>query len=255
MSSTRLAARQVAFENTAFWRNPAAAFFTFAFPLIFLVLFNLLFGDDPDFARGMSAPQFYVPAIAAFAIVAAAFTNIAIGMSFSRDQGVLKRVRGTPLPAWAYFFGRVGHSILIAILLVILVTAAGTAFYDVDVPWGQAGGVFAAALVGAAALCALGMAVTAIIPNADASPPVVNGIILPILFISDIFIPLENAPGWLDTVSKVFPVRHLAESMQLAFAPTTTGIGIEAYRLGIMAAWGVAGLLLAIRFFSWEPRK
>ena len=120
MSDLGLALRQVRYENRAFWRNPPAAFFTFAFPLIFLVLFNLLFGDEDLQVAGreVSASQFYVPAIAAFSIVTATFTNLAIGVSFSREQGLLKRLRGTPLPGWGYLFGRVAHAVLVTILLV-----------------------------------------------------------------------------------------------------------------------------------------
>jgi ABC-2 type transport system permease protein len=116
-------------------------------------------------------------------------------------------------------------------------------------------GLISALIVGAAAFCSLGLAMTAVIPNADASPAIVNATILPLLFISDIFIPLDEAPEWLTTVSKVFPVRHLSEAMQTAYSPLTEGSGIEWGNLAVIAIWGAVGLLLAIRFFSWEPRR
>jgi ABC-2 type transport system permease protein len=115
--------------------------------------------------------------------------------------------------------------------------------------------VLVALAVGAASFSALGLAITAVIPNADASPAIVNGTILPLLFVSDVFIPLDEAPEWLVTLGNIFPVKHLSTAMQTAFNPFTTGAGFEWGDVAVIAAWGLAGLLLAIRFFSWEPRR
>lgn len=257
MSDLRLALRQIRYENAAFWRNPPSAFFTFAFPLIFLVLFNLLFGNQTIRLGGRQVSQstFYVPAIAAFSIVTATFTNLAIGVSFARDQGLLKRLRGTPLPPWAYLAGRVGHAVLITLLLVVIVTLSGAAFYGVDIPTTRLGAAAIATVAGAFAFASLGLAMTAAVANAEASPAVVNGVILPILFISDIFIPTEDAPDWLVTLGEVFPVKHLSEAMQTAFHPFETGPGFEWGHLAVVAGWGLAGVLVALRFFSWEPPR
>jgi ABC-2 type transport system permease protein len=256
VSALRLAARQVRYENKAFWRNPPSAFFTFAFPLIFLVLFNLLFGDQPLELPGgtVSASTFYVPAIAAFAVITATFTNLSISVSLARDQGLLKRVRGTPLPGWAYLAGRVAHAVLMALLLVAIVTTAGALFYGVDVPTTTLPAAAVAVAVGAFAFSSLGLAMTAAVPNADAAPAVANAVILPLLFISDIFIRTEEAPAWLRTMADLFPVKHLSQALQTAFDPFVTGAGFEWGHLAVVAAWGVAGLVLAVRFFSWEPR-
>jgi len=115
--------------------------------------------------------------------------------------------------------------------------------------------VLVALIVGGATFSALGLAMTAVIPNADASPAIVNGTILPLLFISDVFIRLEDAPAWLVTLGDVFPVKHLSAAMQTAFNPYTTGSGFEGGDIAVIAAWGVVGLVLAVRFFSWEPRR
>lgn len=257
MSALALALRQVQFENRAFWRNPAAAFFTFVFPLMFLVIFNLVFGsrDYEGFGRTVSASTFYTPAIIAFAVINACYTNIAIGVSFSRDAGVLKRVHGTPLPAWAYLFGRIAHSIVVAFVLVVIVAAFGKALYDVELPGRTIPAFLASLAVGAASFCALGLAITAVVPNAEASPAVVNASILPILFISDIFIPLDEAPAWLGTVADLFPPKHLSNALLTAFNPFAGGSGLVGSDLLVMSVWGLAGLALAIRFFSWEPRR
>ena len=124
MSTAALTIRQVRYQNKAFWRNPAAAFFTFAFPIMFLIIFNALFGSA----------NFFVPSISAFSIVTACFTNIAISVTFSREEGVLKRVRGTPLPPASYLLSRITHAILVAYLLVFIMAAFGTIFYDVELP-------------------------------------------------------------------------------------------------------------------------
>jgi ABC-2 type transport system permease protein len=257
MSDLALAVRQIGYKNKSFWRNPASAFFTFAFPLMFLVIFNLLFGSQTIHIGNQTVKQstFYVPAIATFSVITACFTNIAISITFTRDGGILKRIRGTPLPPWAYLFAQVAHATLMALLLVAIVTAAGALFYDVSLPTTTMGAFVVAVAVGAASFCAMGLALTAAIPNADASPAIVNAAILPLLFISGIFIPLNNAPDWLITVAKLFPVYHLAQAMEAAFDPTTTGSGFHWGDLGIVALWGVAGLILAARFFDWEPRQ
>ena len=197
MNDFKLALRQIRYENTAFWRNPMAAFFVFIFPLMFLVIFNLLFGNrEMELPGGTThVSTFYVPAIAALSVIYTCYSNVAVGICFSRDQGLLKRIRGTPLPRWSFLFGRIVHSIFLAVLLVVIVTAAGVLFYNVDIPTNTLPAFLVTLAVGAATFAALGLATTAAVPNADASPAVVNGLVLPLLFISDVFIPLRDAPS------------------------------------------------------------
>jgi ABC-2 type transport system permease protein len=252
VSSIGLAVRQVRYENRAFWRNPAAAFFTFAFPLIFMVIFNILFGGMPG-AEGEAA-RFFTPGIVVFSVITATFTNLAVAVSFSRENGVLKRIRGTPLPASAWLFGRVAHAVLIAVLLVAIVSAFGAVLYGVTFPWDRLGPLLLTLAVGAAAFCALGLAMTVAIPNADASPAIVNAVVLPLLFISNVFINMEVAPAWLNDVSHVFPVRHFADAM-LAIWGTRTGPVPDFVGVAVMGAWGLAGLIIALRWFRWEPRR
>ena len=255
MSTAALTLRQVRFTNKAFWRNPASAFFTFAFPLMFLVIFTALLGNGHVLlaSREISQSTYYVAAMAAFSVITACYTNIAISVSFQRDLGILKRTRGTPLPAAAYLTGRVIHAMIVAIILVVLCSAFGRAFYRADVPSGVTlAKFFVILLVGAASFAALGLAVTSVIPNADASPAVVNATILPLLFLSGIFIPLgDNSPAWIRWVGRIFPVRHFADGMSAGFL----GLTFKWSDVLIVAAWGLAGLILAARFFSWEPRR
>jgi ABC-2 type transport system permease protein len=256
-SDLALALRQVVYQNKSFWRNPASAFFTFAFPLMFLVIFTALFGNStvtPLPGLRIKTSTFYVSAIGTFSIITATYTNLAVSLAFTRDLGVLKRIRGTPLPAWAYMFGRIVHAILVAILLTVIVVAFGAAFYQARVPTTTMPAFAVAVIVGAASFAALGLAVTAVIPNADAAPAIVNITILPLLFLSDIFIPIQDPNAWYVKLAKVFPPYHFAKAMQAAyFSPT--GSGFHVLDLSVVAAWGAAGAIAAVLFFSWEPRK
>jgi len=253
MNELTLAVRQVRYENRAFWRNPPAAFFTFAFPLLFMVIFSVLFGNEAD-ATGYTAGDFFTPAIIVFSVITATYTNIAMTVTMTREQGILKRVRGTPLPAWAYLFGRIVHAVLVAGLLVVIVAAFGAIFYGVHVPWDRLPALVVTLVLGAATFCALGLAVSSLIPNADAAPAIVNASILPLLFISNVFIRLEHPPDWMNLLGNLFPVRHFADAMADVYNPLTTGSGFAWDHVGALAAWAVVGILLTIRFFSWEPK-
>jgi len=252
MSDLALAVRQVRYVNRSFWRNPAAAFFTFVFPLIFMVIFNVLFGGGST-AEGFTAADFFTPGIIVYSIVTACYTNIAMSVVITREDGILKRIRGTPLPAWAYLVGRILHAVLIGALLVVIVAAFGALFYDVRVPWDRLPALVLTLVLGAGTLCALGLAVSSLVPNADAAPAVVNASIFPLLFISNVFIRLQDPPAWLDIAGKVFPIRHFADAMLGVYDPLTSGSGFAWGDLGVIALWGLAGVILTIRFFSWEP--
>jgi len=257
MSAMALAFRQIKFENKSFWRNPASAFFTFAFPLMFLVIFNTVFGNGkiPIFGRSVAASNFYVPSIAAFAVITACFTNIAMSISFARDQGVLKRKLGTPLPAISYLAGRIMHATVIQLLLVSIVVVAGKILYKVDVPTDTLPAFLLALAVGAVSFSALGLAITSLVPNADAAPAVVNAVVLPLLFISDIFFGPSASPQWLRSFANLFPIRHYLQAMLHAFNPFQIQSGLAWKDLAVVAAWGVLGIILAAKFFDWEPRK
>jgi ABC-2 type transport system permease protein len=255
MSPAALTWFQMGFINKAFWRNPASAFFTFAFPLMFLVIFTALLGggEVPIGGRMIHQSTYYVAAMTAFAVMTACYNNIAIGLAFQRDAGVLKRTRGTPLPGAVFFGARVIHALLIALLLVAITVAFGKVLYQAAVPTGTALFDFLVMLmVGAASFCALGFAVTTVIPNADAATPIVNATILPLLFLSGIFIPLgDNAPAWVTWIARIFPVKHFADGIQAGFL----GSAFHWSDVLIVGLWGLGALLVTLRFFSWEPRN
>jgi ABC-2 type transport system permease protein len=255
MNTMALTLSQVRYTNKAFWRNPASAFFIFAFPLMFLVIFTALLGHGTvrvSPVKVVDTSTYYVAAMASFGVISACYTNIAISVSFQRDAGVLKRMNGTPLPSSAFLGARMVHALLVAILLVALTGSFGRLLYSASIPAGLTLLRFLVMLlVGAASFCALGFAITAVIPNADAAPAIVNASILPLLFLSGVFIPLgSNAPAWIVWIARIFPVWHFAKGMQAGFL----GTAFSWTDVVIVAAWGLAGLLAAVRFFSWEPR-
>jgi len=255
MNAAGLTLSQVQYANKAFWRNPASAFFIFAFPLMFLVIFTALLGHGTvrvSPTKVVDTSTYYVAAMASFGVISACYTNIAISVSFQRDTGVLKRINGTPLPSWVFLGARMLHALVVAVLLVAITAAFGRISYSASIPTGLTLLRFLVMLlVGAASFCALGFAITAAIPNADASPAIVNASILPLLFLSGVFIPLSsNAPAWIVWIARIFPVWHFARGMQAGFLGTT----FHWTDVLIVVAWGVSGLLLSVRFFSWEPR-
>jgi ABC-2 type transport system permease protein len=265
MSAAGQAVRQLRFTNKAFWRNPASAFFTFAFPLMFLVIFTSLLGGGQESIGGyeLDTTTYYVGAMAAFGVISACFTNIAIQTTFNRDAGILKRLRGTPLPAGVYMSARVVHAMVVGAILVVITLLFGMVVYDSPSPSGTPLVEFIVAfLVGSLSFSSLALAITAVIPNADAAPPIVNAAILPLLFLSGIFIPLnDDAPAWMTTIAEIFPVKHFADAMRAGFLGNVQfPAGMRVFPFDwvdvlIVAAWGVVGLILAARFFSWEPRR
>jgi ABC-2 type transport system permease protein len=247
MRDVALTLRQVAYENRAFWRNPAAAFFTFAFPLIFLVIFTTIFGQE--------AARFFTGGILTLSIVSATFTNIAMSVTLAREDGILKRVRGTPLPPLAYLAGRMIHAVAIGLTLALIVMAYGALAQGVDVPWAGLPTLAVTLIVGSAAMCALGLAISALIPNADAAPAVVNAAVLPLYFISNVFTPADQLPDWLDALSKAFPIRHLADAVASVYSAAPAAPEFPAFQLAVVAAWGVGAAIFALRFFRWEPAR
>lgn len=257
MSPAALAVHQLRYEQKSYWRNPASAFFTFAFPVMFLVIFaSLNTGARIDFLGGLKYNQYYTPGIIAFGIISACFTNLAMTLSVRRDEGILKRLRGTPLPTAALFSGLVANSVLISALLTAVVGAVGIAFYGVTFP-GHWLALATTLVVGVACFCALGVAVSSLVPNADAAPAIVNGVLFPVLFISGIFFPMQP-DSLISRIADVFPVRHFALATFSAFDPRLPhgpAGGFAWTHLAVLGLWAAVGSVVAVRRFRWEPRR
>ncbi len=255
MTGVRLALHQFRYDQKVFWRNPASVFFTVMLPLIFLFIFATIFGNDEIEERGVKTTTYYVPAIVSLAVISATLQSLAINLTEDRERGLLKRVRGTPLPTPVFVSGRVGNSLVVSILMVVLVAVIGRLVYDVSLPEETVPAVLVTLAVGAFAFCCLGFALTAAIPSEDAAPAITNATALPLYFISGIFIPDSEIPEGVLKVADIFPIRHFFEAFFTAWDPNTAGAGFEWGDLAIVAAWGLAGLVVALYAFRWEPRR
>jgi ABC-2 type transport system permease protein len=224
-------------------------------PLIFLFIFATIFGNDEIEERGVKTTTYYVPAIVALAVISATTQSLAINLTQDRERGLLKRVRGTPLPTATFVAGRVGNSLVVSVLMVVLVSLIGKLVYDVSLPDETIPAILVTLAVGAFAFCCIGFALAAAIPSEDAAPAVTNAVVLPLYFISGIFIPDSEIPSGVLSVADAFPIRHFFEAFFTAWDPNTTGAGFELGDLAIVAAWGAVGLIIALRFFRWEPRR
>jgi len=251
----RLALRQIGFEQRAFWRNRTRAFFSVGLPLMFLVVFNAINGSHHiDELGGISYATWFVPGILAYGLMMATFSNLAVSITVARDTGVLKRLRGTSLPTWVYIAGRVGSTVITAATLVAATLGLGVTVYGVHIRLATLPGLLATLVLGSVCFTVLGLAITAVIPNAEAAPAIVNLSLLPLTFISGIWMVLADAPTWLDVTAKIFPVRAFAHGLQHAFDPAATGTGIVGADLMVLAIWTIVGLRICQRWFRWETR-
>ncbi len=244
-----LAAWQVIYEQRAFWRNRARAFFSFLMPVMFLIIFATIYHGQTIGGPhgGMSYDDFFVPGILAYGVIATTFVNMAISTSILREQGVLKRMAGTPLPSWAYVAGRIGSTLVITAAMTLVVLAIGRIAYGVQVRVATLPGLLAALILGSACFTALGVGIVRYIKSSEAAPAVINFAILPLTFISGVWFH-ANLSTLLTDIANVFPIRPLAHALQYAFNPFTTGSGIEATDLETLGIWLVVGVFLMVRF-------
>jgi ABC-2 type transport system permease protein len=253
MNGLALVGHQFRYDQKAFWRNPASVFFTVMFPVIlFLILAVVFSGEDVNVRGGIDATTYYVPAIMSLAIISATMQTLAMTLVIAREDGRLKRGRGTPMPPWVFIAGRVGNSIVVALMMLALLAAIG-ALFGADVPWARLPAILITLVVGAASFCCLGIALTAAIPSQDAAAAIVNAMLLPLYFLSGVFIPEDQLPNGVISFADLFPVRHFFDAFFDAYVPAG-GSAVSWDNLAIVALWGVAGLLLAIRYFRWTPR-
>jgi ABC-2 type transport system permease protein len=247
---------QVAYEQRAFWRNRTRAFFSFGMPIMLLLLFASLNGGGRIEQLGnIPYVVFFLPGIMAYGIIITQFVNMAGGLAIQRDSGLLKRMRGTPLPGWAYVAGRVGSTALSSVAMAVVMLVIGRVFYDVHVRAEAIPAIALVVVLGAATFAALGMGAVAIIPNAEAAPVVANVLILPLSFISGIWYPMTDAPTWLLDVAKVFPIQRLADALQTAFDPVNHGSAFAGSDVLILAVWLAAGVRLAMVFWRRETAR
>jgi ABC-2 type transport system permease protein len=247
---------QISCDMRLLSRNRQSRAFAIALPIMLLVLFVAIFGNQTVQVEGhtLSESTYYVATLVSFGIVDTAFMTLAIGLVLQREAGILKRRRATPEPTWVLVGGRAVTTATGSLVLAGVLIAIGWIGYGATVPTRTALALAVAVGVGTAASCALGFAVTALVRSAESAQPVVTSLAMPLFFISGVFIPWPLIPQWLRYVAEVFPVRHLARALLLPFDPRTVGSGFAWRDLAVVAAWGLVGLAIALRRFSWAPR-
>jgi len=252
-SSIALLSAQVGYQLRILVRSPLGSFATLIVPLMLLLACNLLNKGQLHSRGNIAYAQFFTPAMIAFAVVNACYTSVISQTALAREEGILKRMRSTPLPPWVYMTGKLCQTGLVAIASAVVVVAVGAWVYDFEVIWSAVPAVLVTLAVGMFCFCAVAMAVTVLIPNADSAFPVAWGTVLPLCFISDIFIPIEGAPPWLRDLASVFPLRGFADDLESAFNPVTGTHTLQAGHLELLALWGVVAGAFALLAFRWEP--
>jgi len=255
MSTLTLVRSQLGFDLRTVVRNPAALFFSIALPIILLVSFMAVYGNGQLEGRSVTSAGYLTPALAAMGVISLTTVNLSITLAVLRENGVLKRLRVTPLSPAAFMASRILATIGVAAALVVALLGIGAAAYGLEVPLDTIPGLVVTLVIGAAAFSALGVALTALIPNDDAAAPIANAVTLPLFFVSGLFFPIDDAPGWMRTLADVFPVHHFAEALIRSLDPAVAAPGVSAGHLAVVAAWGLAGFAVAARTFRWEPRR
>ncbi len=244
---------QVRYANHGFWRTPIAAFFTIIFPLSFLVILSALYGNaviDED--TGLRLAQFTAPVFAVFGSCMACYVSLAMALAYARSSGVLKRLRGTPLPPGLHIAGRVGSAMWVSMIATVVMVGVGVVLYGVQIIWANMPALVLTFAVGMACFAALGLAVAAIAPTPNAAQGFANASLILLSFISGIF-GFTELPQWMDRVASVFPLKHFVDPVAAGFNPYVDATTPSWGDLAVMAAWGIVGAVLARRRFQWEP--
>jgi len=255
VSRAAIFAHQFRSDLARFWRNPQSRYFTLLLPIVFLVIFATIFkGTTIADGRRISITTFYVPGIMALGIISATFVNLSQTIVTQRENGEFKRLRGTPLPAGIVIGSRAVVGIVVAVGMSALLLVIGNLAYDVRIPGSTMAGLLITVVVGAGAFACLAFAVSALISSPEAAAPAINIMVLPLYFISGVFVPESQIPRVLRDIATVFPIHHLAQALRGTIIDTR-GSGIAAGDMLVVAAWGILAMALASRTFRWSPRE
>ncbi|HEY2537691.1 MAG TPA: ABC transporter permease [Solirubrobacteraceae bacterium] len=239
--------KQYRLERRMFWRNPSAAFFNFVLPLLFLVAGGaILHGNQSQLDR-------LVPAIAGMSVMSTTFTALAYNIVFLRERGVLKRIRGTPLPTGSYLGGVAANAVTNTALQLAIVILAGRVAFGIGWPkdWAE---LIVFVLAGVVCLASLGVAFAHVIPNFESTAAYVNAVFLPVVFVSFYAFDTTGAPEFIRNVADALPLKPLIDGLYGAMV-TGKGLGDNLDALAVIGLWGLFGIWLAIRGFTWEQQR
>ncbi|WP_369245235.1 ABC transporter permease [Streptomyces sp. R41] len=251
-----------ALEIKQFFRQRDQVVFTFAFPVVFLFLFASIFSDDVQGA-GITASQLYVPAMMAAGIMSTSFQSLGISIAIERDEKVLRRLRGTPMPPAAYFLGKIWLVLVTGALETAILLLVGTTLYDVDLPsdlgkWADFAWIF---VLGLTACALLGIAISSVPKSGKSATSVVVLPFLVLQFISGVYIAIDTIPDWMLNIGALFPLKWMCQGLRGVFLPESAKVleqagGWEFGRIAlVLGAWCVGGLLLCLLTFRWKNRR
>jgi len=260
MGDLALVLRQTYYGLLSTRRNPRAVVFALLFPIVFLFLFNSIFAssgnnDNTVDVNGttLDLNTYFTAGLIAYAIMLNCYSTLIVSLTTQRESGQLKRYRGTPVPSWTFIASLVLRSVLLVAVMVVVMVAIGSAAYRVDIHGTAVVGLVVYAVLGTATMCAVGIAVSAFCPTPDAAGTIGPFSAVILSFISGVFIPIDQIPQWLQEVGKVFPLYHLAAGLQVSFG-TSSGTGLSANDVAVLALWAIGGGVVAARNFRWEPQ-
>jgi ABC-2 type transport system permease protein len=247
----RLLLHQLRNEQRLFWRSRELAFFTFALPIVFFVLLGSVYGNDR--IEGVKGSAYLLAGLLGYGVTATAFAGLAIVTVIRREDGILKRLRGTPLPSWAYLGAVLASTLAVYALQAILLVILGRLLFGTPLPE-RVASLALALLLGGLAFAALGLALTAAVRSAEGSSAVVNAVYLPMAFISGSFFSPHSFPAFLEAIAEVLPLTYFIDLVRDILL-SDRHIWQSWQAVAVVAAWGGAGLLAARRWFRWQPRE
>lgn len=250
-----LSARQVLYQCLLMVRSLSGPFFTFVIPLMLLFVLSLVYGNNVMPTRPIRFPQFYTPSMVVFSVANACYVNLINGATIACQQGILKRIRGTPLPGWAYLLGRAGSTGVVAGLSATAVVIVGETLFDAQLAWSTLPGSIVMVVIGVLTFSMLALAMTRLVTSTDSALPVAYGTFLPVAFVSDVFFPSDSSPAWLRDAAQALPLRPMARTLEANMLTGARGLGFRWPELGIVAAWACGAAIAVGLTFRWEPSR
>ena len=244
----RLLGRQIRYEQRIYWRNRGRGLVTFVLPILFLVIFASLDQGARIASRGnIPYNDFFIPGILAYGVISTTFQTLAASTAILRDNGVLKRMQGTPLPHWVYIGARILSATIVTGVMTLITLGLGVTVWSLHFSLAVLPGTLLVLGLGTAALTTLGIGMARFLPNADGAQGILAVIVVPLTFISNVWFPY-HLPNVLSTIASIFPLRPLASGLQYAFDPRHHGVAIDTASLRSLAIWTLAGIYLMVRF-------
>ena len=249
----RLFLHELRTEQVLYWRNREAAFFTFFLPVIFFLIFGSVYGKDFIKKEHVKASDFLEAGMIGYGVAATCFAGLGISLVVRRESGVLKRIRGTPLPPATYILGVLGSTFVVFLIEAVLIVAIGRLLFSVAVPNALLSLLFVLAL-GALAFAAMGLGITGLVRSAEGSSAVINAVYLPTAIISGTFFTPKSYPGFLKAIADVLPLTHYTQLTRDVML-RNEHFWSDGGAIAVVLLWGVVGAVGAVRGFRWQPRE